>query len=362
VRRRSGTYPGAVTDRGGTGGGARATVRDVAAETGLSVATVSRVINGQANVSAETTRLVREVVDRLGSRAPVPRRPSARSTGAVFVRCPYVLSDYFGLIVSSVAETLALHSRRMILDAGEGSARSKVLREIADWAGVAGAIMILPPEPLADLEALRARRFPFVVIDPMKTVPDNVASVSAAHVSGARNLTRHLVALGHRRLGFICGPAGWVAGQDRLSGFSSALAEARVLADPDLIRFGEATTETGVQAGGELLDIPEPPSAIVCFNDKIAVGVLQAATARGLQVPRDLSVTGFDDIDISRATTPQLTTVRQPLEEMGRMAVTTLVRLLQRHRLDALHIELATELVVRGTTGPPPGRFLRGQL
>jgi LacI family transcriptional regulator len=93
----------------------------------------------------------------------------------------------------------------------------------------------------------------------------------------------------------------------------------------------------------------------MCFNDKIAVGVLQAAAARGVRIPQDLSVTGFDDIDVSRATTPQLTTVRQPLQEMGRMAVTTLVRLLERQRLDALHIELATEVVIRGTTGTPRG-------
>jgi LacI family transcriptional regulator len=347
-----------VTQHRETGTGdrsGRATVRDVAAETGLSVATVSRVINGQANVSEEAGRLVREAVTRLGPRAPQPRRPSARSAGAVFVRCPYILSDYFGVIVSSMAETLMLHGRRMLLDAGEASARSKVLREIGDWAGVAGAIMILPPEPPADLEALRARRFPFVVVDPMKALPGDVASVSAAHASGARNLTRHLVGLGHRRIGFICGPAGWIAGQERLSGYNSALAEARVLADPELIRFGEADTETGRRAGGELLDLPQPPTAIVCFNDKIAVGVLQAAAERRLRVPRDLSVTGFDDIDVSRATSPQLTTVRQPLQEMGRMAVTTLVRLLERQRLDALHIELATEVVIRGSTGTPRG-------
>jgi LacI family transcriptional regulator len=179
--------------------------------------------------------------------------------------------------------------------------------------------------------------------------------VSAAHASGARNLTRHLVGLGHRRLGFICGPAGWIAGQERLSGYNSALAEARVLADPELLRFGEADTDTGRRAGGELLDLAQPPTAIVCFNDKIAVGVLQAAAERGLRVPRDLSVTGFDDIDVSRATSPQLTTVRQPLQEMGRMAVTTLVRLLERQRLDALHIELATEVVIRGSTATPRG-------
>jgi LacI family transcriptional regulator len=113
----------------------------------------------------------------------------------------------------------------------------------------------------------------------------------------------------------------------------------------------EPNTEQGYRAACELLDLPARPSALVAFNDKMAVGALQAAAERGLRVPEDLSIAGFDDIDVSRATRPALTTVRQPLGEMGRMAVTLLMRMLNEHELDALHVELATELVVRGSTG-----------
>jgi LacI family transcriptional regulator len=124
------------------------------------------------------------------------------------------------------------------------------------------------------------------------------------------------------------------------------------LVEPELVRYGEPIAATGRKEGGDLLDLDPRPTAIVCFNDKIAVGVLEAAADRGLQVPQDLSVVGFDDIDLSRATTPRLTTVRQPLQEMGRIAVSLLIRLLEKQRLDALHVELATELIVRGSTGP----------
>ena len=115
------------------------------------------------------------------------------------------------------------------------------------------------------------------------------------------------------------------------------------------------TTEFGYQAAAELLGRPERPTALACFNDKTAVGALAAAAARGLRVPADLSVTGFDDIDLAQATSPMLTTVRQPLAEMGRTAVSLLTRLIERQSFEALHVELATRLVVRQSTGPPPG-------
>ena len=112
----------------------------------------------------------------------------------------------------------------------------------------------------------------------------------------------------------------------------------------------------GYHAAGELLDLPRRPTALIGFNDTVAVGALAAATRRGLRVPEELSIAGFDDIDLAQATRPLLTTVRQPLQEMGRLAVSLLVRLMDRQRLDALHVELATELVVRDSTGPaPPG-------
>src|SRR6202021_2687475 len=150
----------------------RVTVRAIAAETGLSIATVSRVLNGSDNVAAGTRQRVSDVVERLGDRAPEPRRRSpARATRPpVFVRCPYLLTDYFGHIVTSIAETLALHQQSMLLDAGDAVVRSTALRELPRRRGVHGAVLILPPEPRADLEALAAQSYPFVVVDPRTAV------------------------------------------------------------------------------------------------------------------------------------------------------------------------------------------------
>jgi LacI family transcriptional regulator len=333
--------------------GRRVTVRDIAAHSGMSIATVSRVLNGQANVAPETRDLVLRAAERL--RGQRPGAGAARVVrGAIYLRCPYLLTDYFGLIVSSVAETLALHGRAVVLDAGEAAQQATVLPSLPSRPGTDGAIVILPPEPGEQLTALRARGFPFVVVDPRTPPPPDIAAVSAAHFTGARSITAHLAGFGHRRIGVIAGPHNWLAGQARLAGHASALAEAGVLHPPELTRAGEPTTEFGYRAAGELLDLPQRPTALACFNDKTAVGALAAAAGRGLRVPADLSVTGFDDIDLAQATSPMLTTVRQPLAEMGRMAVSLLIRLLDGHRVDALHVELATDLILRASTGPIP--------
>lgn len=327
------------------------TVRQIAADSGVSIATVSRVLNGHPSVAPGTRATVEAAIAARAPAVVMPRRTATR-TGPVFVRCPYVLSDYFGLIVSSVTETLRLHDRVVHLDAGEASQHSHPLASLSGRA--AGAILVLPPEDPAELLALRRRGFPFVVVDPRTRPPHDLASVSAAHVTGARRVTAHLLELGHRRIGVIAGPQEWLAGSDRLAGHHAAMGQAGILSDPALIRLVPPTLEEGLEAAGHLLDLPDRPTALVCFNDKIAVGALRAAQARGLDVPGDLSITGFDDIDVSRATTPELTTVRQPLEEMGRTAVTLLARLMAGDKVEALHMELATELVVRGSTAPPP--------
>ena len=360
--------PGRVPDRVPGRVSGRVTVRAIAAETGLSIATVSRVLNGGGNVASDTRERVRQVVERLGDRAPEPRRrPPVRATRPpVFVRCPYLLTDYFGHIVTSIAETLAVHGQSMLLDAGDAVIKSAVVRALPRRGDVYGALLILPPEPRADLESLAARSYPFVVVDPRTAVPRGMVSISAAHFSGARAITRHLIELGHRRIGVITGPPYWHTRDDRVGGHLAALAEAGVLGGPELMRYGEPAAKTGVWAGGELLDLRPRPSAVVCFNDKVAVGVMEAAAERGLRVPEDLSVAGFDDIDVSRATTPRLTTVRQPLQEMGRTAVTMLMRQLDGHAHEALSMELETRLVVRESTGPAPlalgGGLVRGGL
>lgn len=331
----------------------RVTVRAIAAETGVSIATVSRVLNDHVNVAPRTRTLVLQAVERRRAQAAAALAGSHSAiSGAVFVRCPYVLTDYFGIIVSSIAETLELHGRQLVLNAGEASQDLSVLGGLPYQKGICAAIMILPPEESQELISLRSRAFPFVVVDPRTPLSRDVAAVSAGHFSGARALSAHLVQLGHRRIGVIGGPTEWVASDARLAGHRAALAEVGVLPAGELLRSVEPTAEWGYDAACELLDLPERPTALVGFNDKVAVGALRAAHERNLRVPYDVSIAGFDDIDLSRAVQPTLTTVRQPLQEMGRMAVTLLMRILAGHELETLHVELATELVVRESTGP----------
>lgn len=323
----------------------RLKLRDIAEETGVSVATVSRVLNDHVNVAPRTRDLVLRAVER--RKLPVEEPVGTRT---VYVRCPYVLTDYFGLIVSSIAETLKLHGLRLLLDAGESAQHSDALPGLPGADDVSAAILILPPEDGEALIALSRTGFPFVVVDPRTPPPPDIAAVSAAHFSGARAVADHLIGHGHRDIGVIAGPEEWLASDARLAGHRAALAQAGVLLTADRLRHIEPTTAEGRRAAADLLDRTPRPTAIVCFNDKVAVGTLQAARERGLRVPEDLSIAGFDDIDLSQATDPPLTTVRQPLREMGRIAVTHLMRVLDGHRPEALHIELATTLVVRDST------------
>jgi LacI family transcriptional regulator len=144
-----------------------------------------------------------------------------------------------------------------------------------------------------------------------------------------------------------------LATEDRRRGYRAALAAAGILPNGAYEVEAEPEIGPGREAAEHLLDLPEPPTAIFSFNDNIAIGAIQAARARGLSVPEDLSIVGFDDIEYATIVTPTLTTVRQPLAEMGRTAVSLLMRLLERQRFETLHVELATRLVVRESTAPP---------
>src|SRR5436305_2018886 len=228
-------------------------------------------------------------------------------------------------------------------------AHRTTIREIADLAGVSIATVS---------RVLNGR---FVVVDPLMPLDDRIPSVSAAHTSGAHHAMGHLLGLGHRRIAAITGPRGWVATEDRRRGYHAALASAGILPRPELEAEADFEIGGGVEAAGHLLDLAEPPTAIFAFNDNLAIGAIQAARARGVRVPEDLSVVGFDDIEHATIVTPTLTTVRQPLAEMGRTAVSLLIRLLERQRFETLRVELATRLAVREPTAPPrrPYRLLR---
>jgi LacI family transcriptional regulator len=335
----------------------RATIRDVASEAGVSTATVSRVLNDSANVAPQTRAAVRQAIERHGLTARRRRARVSPLHDVVAVRCPYMLDDYFGVILSAIERSLRQRGKVLLLSAEALAGDEPSLPELL-WPEVTdGAVLILPPEPGPVLADLRRGGYPFVVVDPRTALPPDIAAVSAAHLAGARMATEHLLQLGHTRIAAIAGPLNWIATDDRLLGYRAALAAAGRLAPEGLVRVGgEPTIAHGAAAARALLDLADPPTAIVAFNDKIAIGALEAAAERGLRVPGDLSVVGFDDLELSRVVVPRLTTVRQPLEEMARLGVELLLRLVDGGEIDTLHIELATELVRRASTAPPAGR------
>jgi LacI family transcriptional regulator, galactose operon repressor len=333
----------------------RVTIREVAELAGVSIATVSRVLNGRDDVSPETRELVSAVIREQGYSANRSARSlSAGRTGLVGVLVPLVFPAYFSAILSGAAEALSEQDLRVVLSpTGHEHDREVSLLDRLVHGQTDGALIILPEESSEELERLQDEGYRFVVVDPLEPLNEKIPSVSAAHASGADQAMKHLLGLGHRRIAAITGPRGWVATEDRVRGYYAALAGAGIVPDPDLEVEADFEIVDGLEAGGTLLDLPDPPTAIFAFNDNIAIGVVQAARARGVRVPDDLSIVGFDDVEGATIVTPALTTVRQPLAEMGRTAVSLLMRLLERQRFETLHVELATRLVVRESTAPP---------
>ncbi|HEY5295765.1 MAG TPA: LacI family DNA-binding transcriptional regulator [Gaiellaceae bacterium] len=334
----------------------RATIRDIADLAGVSIATVSRVLNDRPDVAPETRESVLQVVRAHGfSTNRGARGLSSGRTGMIGLTLPLVADAYFGPILSGAAEALYESDMRIVLcptlheHDREVSLLERLMRGTTD-----GAILMLPEESADELRMLQRQGFPFVVVDPREQPPDGIPCVAAMHAAGAKAATEHLLALGHRRIGALAGPEGWYATDERLLGFRAALAGKGILLDPDLVVYSDWRTPRGTEAAEQLLSLPDPPTAIFGFNDNVAIGVLNAARERGLSVPRDLSVVGFDDTAQASIVTPQLTSVSQPLAEMGRMGVSLLIRILEGQRVDALRMELSTKLVVRESTGPAP--------
>jgi LacI family transcriptional regulator len=180
-----------------------------------------------------------------------------------------------------------------------------------------------------------------------------VPSVGATNWAGGLAATEHLLSLGHRRIGAIAGPGDYLCSRARADGYRSALERAGIRFDPALVRNGDFRHEGGFLRGSELLDLPDPPSAIFAGSDQQAFGLYESARQRGLRVPQDLSVVGFDDLPVARWVSPPLTTVRQPLAEMGRAAAEMLGDLIDGRPLRANRVELSTELIVRESAAPP---------
>jgi LacI family transcriptional regulator len=339
-------------------GNARATMKDIAEQAGVSVATVSRVLNGRPDVSKKTRELVLQAVRERGPVSGGARGSRgfgvATRTGLVGVTVPVVEYEYYAQILGGISEALYEQQLRLVLcPTHYEHVRERTLVELLVHDASDGGVLIMPTESPDELLSLHEQGYSFVVIDPREELSPGIPTVSAANVSGAKEAVDHLVALGHRRIAAITGPRELASMEDRYAGYCAALAAAGVLPDPELMHRGNLDVPSGRAAANALLGVANPPTAIFAFNDNMAVGAIQAAVERGLAVPRDLSVVGFDALDASRIVTPNLTTVRQPLAEMGRLAVRLLLGVIDEPRSKAMRVELATALVPGASTAPP---------
>ncbi|MEX3105880.1 MULTISPECIES: LacI family DNA-binding transcriptional regulator [unclassified Streptomyces] len=328
----------------------RTTLADIAQAAGVSVATVSKVVNGRGDVAPHTRSRVQELLRQHDYLAPVFRHTEA-------VETPTVEVQFQGRLKSYVAETL-----EGIIDSAAESGASVVISKASHaphWArdlvsaGRRAVIAVTSVYTTAHVNELARFGLPLVVLDPLHLPDSRVHSVGSTNFGGGLAATRHLLSLGHRRVAYVGGPAMAVSNQARVHGYRAAMEEEGVQVPDAYVRPGEFTYEAGLLGATALLCLREPPTAVFAGNDEIAVGVIEAARTRGLRVPEDLSVVGFDDTSIAQMASPPLTTVRQPLREMGGAALRTVLRLANGEKVESHHVELATELVVRASTAPP---------
>ncbi|WP_214468323.1 LacI family DNA-binding transcriptional regulator [Microbacterium flavescens] len=327
----------------------RVTLAAIAAEAGVSLATMSKVLNGRSDVAPATRARLEEHLARHG----YTRRNSAQRSDFVELVFHELEPSWSMEVIEGVEEVAHAANLSVVLTvSGDRHAPS------ADWIdGVlrrrpVGVILVFSDIEARYREKLHSRGIPFVIVDPAGDPSPEVPSVGSANWSGGLMATRHLIELGHRRIAAITGPEDMMCSLARVDGYRSAMNAAGLPIDPALIRFGDFHPAGGERHAAELLALPDPPTAIFAGSDLQALGAIAAGSAAGLRVPDDLSVVGYDDIALSRWMSPQLTTVHQPLRRMGEEATRLALRLADGVTPDTLRMDLATHLVVRGSTAP----------
>lgn len=329
------------------------TAAEVARLAGVSVPTVSRVLNGRSGVAPATRQRVEAVIRQQGY-----RRPESDAPAEIIELVFHALESLWALeIIRGVEQVARIHELAVVLTEMQGRLTpgrawtEQVLRRRP-----AGVIAVFSDLTEAQESQLAARGIPLVVLDPTGEPTHPTPSVGASNWSGGLSATRHLLGLGHRRIAMINGPVAWPCCRARLGGYCAALEMAGVSVDPALVRDSTLYVEGGLRDGAALLELPDPPTAVFTANDLQAHGVYEAARRAGARIPEDLSVVGFDDLPFSRWAGPPMTTVRQPLTEMGVTAAEMLVDLSRGKRPRHTRVELATELIVRQSTAPPKAR------
>jgi DNA-binding LacI/PurR family transcriptional regulator len=327
------------------------TIADIAEITGVSVPTVSKVINGRFDVSAETRSRVEAAIREHGYRRSAGSQRRAPLLEVIF----HELESEWALeIVRGVERVAGQHHLAVVLSEMQG-------RRSPGRGWIEGLLARRPTGVIAvfsDLtESMRTqlstRGIPFVVVDPTGEPLHDTPSVGATNWNGGLTATRHLLGLGHRRIGVIGGPEWILCSRARIDGYRAAMDEAGVPIDARLVSHGKFHVEEGIEKGRALLALPDRPTAIFAGNDLQALGVYQAAREARLHIPEDLSVVGFDDLPVAQWVGPPLTTIRQPLMDMATVAAEMVLSIANGEEPAQTRIELATELIIRESTAPP---------
>ncbi len=333
------------------------TLEDVARLAGVSRSTVSRVINDQPNVRPEVRERVWQVAREVGYQPHAAARSLATSrTHVIGMVIPEAVTTlftdpFFSLLLRGATDACNSHQYQLMLSLFTANAdRQEIYQRILRSGYLEGAIVASASldDPL--ISDLLRDRIPFVSVGRYPNKP--VHYVDADNVNGARMAVEHLIRLGHRRIATITGPLDMIAGQDRLSGYRQALEVRGIPVEEELIVEGDFSEASGTAGMQRLL--PVSPSAVFVASDMMAIGALRSLRQADRQVPQDIALVGFDDIPIASAIVPALTTVRQPIERMGSMAVEVLLSVLEDSSGEealAQRIVLPTELVIRASCG-----------
>ncbi|AEI13273.1 LacI family DNA-binding transcriptional regulator [Cellulomonas gilvus] len=335
-----------------TAPGQAMTIADIAVEAGVSVPTVSKVLNGRADVAATTRARVEEVIERHGYRR---RRASSGAGSGLIELVFHELDSPWALQIIKGVESVAGGARIGVVLSELGGEHRPPQEWLDDVLArrPRGVIFVQSELDPAQHAQLASRSIPFVIVDTAGEQPAGVPVVGSQNWSGGLAATRHLLSLGHRRIGVVSGPRDVLCSRARVDGYRSALDEAGIAFDADLVRWGNFFVDGGYAHGRALLSREDRPTAIFAGADFQALGVIRAARELGLSIPEDVSIVGYDDLPVTEWVQPGLTTVKQPLQEMAATAARMLLEIAGGQKPANLRIDLATELVVRSSTTAP---------
>ncbi len=331
----------------------RTTIADVAQAAGVSSQTVSRAINDKGEISIETKERIMEIARELGFRpSHIARSLVKQQTTTIGIVIPDITNPFFSEIVRGVEDLAHLHSYNVFLcNTDELPERELSSIDSLIEKQVDGVILCSSRLEEGDL-ASRLTEFPYTVLinREIEDRPEKVRMISFDDRLGMCMAVNHLIKRGHRRIAFLAGPEHSRSGQKRLAGYYSCLDENGIAIDSSLVHFCEPSFEGGLNACQSLLDLHPDVTAVVCYNDLVAVGAMRAGASKDRNIPRDMSVIGFDDIPISALLRPPLTTLRMPMREVGIVAMKTLIDLLEGYNPNEYHKVFLPELVIRGST------------